>query len=82
MTDDPASTSWHLDKRVPAALIFAIVGVFFGQTFAIGVWVSQISERLSSVERTIDSSRDITGRIVKVEAILERVERKLDRLAP
>lgn len=82
MTEDPASGEWHVDKRIPAALIITLGIAFVAQTFAVGVWVSQLSQRLSSVERTIDQGRDTAARLVKVEIILERLERKVDKLAP
>ena len=38
--------NWHLDKRVPIALIVAIVV----QTFAIGWWVASENARVTSLE--------------------------------
>lgn len=45
---------WHLDKRVPVALIFAIVV----QTFGVAWWASQTSERLTQVEKRLEAFAD------------------------
>lgn len=41
-TPDPANGAWHLDKRIPLAMIGAILL----QTAAFGFWVGKISNRL------------------------------------
>lgn len=41
---------WHLDKRVPIALIFAI----FMQTTGVIWWASSIQARMDQVERRFD----------------------------
>lgn len=41
-TPDPANGAWHLDKRIPLALLGAILL----QTATFGFWVGQISNRL------------------------------------
>lgn len=41
--------NWHLDKRVPVAIIVALIM----QTSGMVWWAAQASERLNSVERTI-----------------------------
>lgn len=66
---------WHLDKRVPIALIFTI----FIQTATMGVWVGSIQSRVDANERAIAASADTAERLARIEAILERVERRLDR---
>jgi len=44
---DEGGRQWHLDKRVPIALIFAIMM----QSAAAVWWASGISERMSQIER-------------------------------
>lgn len=83
MAEDPAATGWHLDRRVPIALIFAI----FAQTVGIVWWASSIEGRVQTLEaRSIERS-DLSGRITRQEALMEgvqagvnRIEDKLDRL--
>lgn len=69
------SLHWHLDKRVPIALIVTIVM----QTAAMGIWVGSIQARVEANERAIMDSSDTAERLARIEAILERVERQLDR---
>lgn len=45
---DPANGAWHLDKRIPLAMIGAIIM----QTAAFGFWIGQISNRLDSALET------------------------------
>jgi len=68
-------SEWHLDKRVPLALILTIVV----QTAMLGVWVGTIQARVSANERAIEASADTAERLARIEAILERVERRLDQ---
>ena len=66
---------WHLDKRVPLALILTIVV----QTAMLGVWVGSLQARVAANERAIEASADTAERLARIEAILERVERRLDQ---
>jgi len=79
-TPDPATGPWHLDKRVPVALLLAILV----QTFGMGWWASSISERVASLERSRADNKDTGGRLMVLEsqmkdikAILQRIDRKL-----
>lgn len=75
MTDDPAADRWHIDRRIPVALIFALLVQFVG-----GVWVaSSAFERIGQHERRITAletaASSIPERLVRIEVILERLER-------
>lgn len=83
MTDDPATKSWQLDKRIPLALIVAILI----QTLGFAYWTGTLSQRVTSLEATRMSQMDSPGRIIRLEtqvdgikSTLQRVESKLDRL--
>jgi len=81
---DPDTSQWHLDKRVPVALIVTL----FVQ-FGAGVWfVSQLSARIEQQGRDIsrlDASTaaiigdrdDIKGRVIRIE---ERLQNQTDIL--
>lgn len=80
MADDSA---WHLDKRVPLALIFAIVV----QTATIFWWASAISQRVAALEAERAATADYQGRIVRLETqiaglqeTMNGIDAKLDRL--
>lgn len=88
--------AWHLDKKVPIALIVVLVAQFLG-----GLWfmarldarVEEQAARLSKTEAQISSidreARDFGTRIARIEekssamlAILQRLERFIDRRPP
>jgi septal ring factor EnvC (AmiA/AmiB activator) len=47
MAEDGSDRQWHLDKRVPIALIFTI----FMQSAAAVWWAAGINERIGQIER-------------------------------
>jgi len=81
MTDDPRK--WHLDKRVPIALILAILI----QTAGALTWAGAAAERINQLERQVIDGSDLGERTARLEeqvafsrASLERIEGKLDRV--
>lgn len=80
---DTHGPDWHLDKRVPIALIFAIAL----QTGAGLIWAGAAGERINQLEHQTTMTTDLSERLVRVEeqigfarSSLDRIERKLDRL--
>ncbi len=87
---DPAAVRWHLDKRVPVALIIAIMA----QTVSVVWWAASLSARVGVLERDWASFEVIATRLRAQEdrqaraderlqalyARLERIDRKLDML--
>lgn len=74
MTDTPVNEQWHLDKRIPIALIATIL---IGYTGGV-VWVSSISSEvmrqgrdLERVEDEVDKrtlqNTDASNRIIRIE---------------
>jgi hypothetical protein len=63
MALDPANGSWHLDKRVPVALIFTI----FIQTSAIVWWAAGINARVEQLERQYLLTAPHAERIIRLE---------------
>ena len=81
------AAGWHLDKRVPIALIFAIAM----QTGAAILWIAKTESRIQVVENTLSARSSIVDRFLKVEADtyslrvevmgrLDRIENKVDRV--
>jgi len=68
--------NWHLDKRVPVALIVTIVM----QTIGIVWWAASISARVEVLERRLDEARHNQSRIVRLEANQNAVYQRLDRI--
>lgn len=79
---DPTIQHWSVDKRVPIALILTFVGTMIIQSGAVVWWASSISSRVNTLETRVETMSDQRDRIIKVETILERIERKVDRIAP
>jgi hypothetical protein len=61
--EDPATGSWHLDKRVPVALIFTIAI----QTGAIIWWAAGINARVEHLERQFMVTAPYGERIIRLE---------------
>lgn len=73
-------TAWHLDKKVPIAMVLTIVG----QTFGLGWYASSISSRVSALEQ---ASPAAVSEFTKLETAREntniavaRIETKMDSL--
>lgn len=62
--------NWHLDKRVPLALIFTI----FIQTAGLVWWASSLSERVHTLERRVDAASPQGDRIMRLEVNMEVVK--------
>ena len=71
---------WHLDKRVPVAIIFAI----FMQTTGAIWWASSIQSRVStnetSIARLTDSSEDLRDAVHEQAIQLGRIEEQITGL--
>ena len=74
---------WHLDKRVPVAIIFTLLM----QTAAALLWAGSTSERLAQLEVSADGYLAVHERTVRLEEqgrhmkdSLNRIEAKLDQL--
>ena len=76
MRDYDDNTHWHLDKRVPLALIVTIVV----QTAGLVWWASSLSERVNSLEKSRDASAPQADRLTRVEVKLEVVQTGIDEI--
>lgn len=73
---DPASGAWHWDKRIPVA----IVGAILIQTFGMGYWAANLSSRITTLEEAGRISSGQDARIVRVETQVQSIQRTLDRI--
>jgi hypothetical protein len=69
-SDMDADRRWHLDKRVPIALIVTIIL----QTGGIIWWAASANERLATLERRADATAPQSDRLTRVEVKLEVVQ--------
>jgi len=87
MTEVEEQRHWHLDKRVPIALIFAI----FMQSVAAVWWAANITERMEQIERrqqaqgerSEDADRVLAEQSRRIAVLTEAVantNRNLERL--
>lgn len=74
MRDD--DQRWHLDKRVPLALIVTIII----QTAGLVWWASSLSERVNSLERTRDATAPQADRLTRVEVKVESIQQGVERI--
>ena len=68
MADD--CEHWVVDRRIPLALILAIVA----QTGGIVWWAASASERLANLEKRIESAGPQGDRLTRVEVKLENLQ--------
>lgn len=61
--------NWHLDKKVPVAIIAAMLI----QTGGIVWWAAQTAERLSNVERRIEVTAPQADRLTRVEVKVDNL---------
>ena len=74
---DPASETWHFDKRIPIALIFTMLIQFAGGIW----WLSSVQFRVEQHEKAIEDleitlSSSVTDRN-SLENRITRIEEKL-----
>lgn len=65
---------WHLDKRVNVAFALGVLT----QTAVIIWWAAGINATVDRHERDIENLSDTHERLARIEAILERLEDRLD----
>ncbi|HHN73059.1 MAG TPA: hypothetical protein ENK13_03115 [Thermopetrobacter sp.] len=85
-----SAAGWHLDRRVPVALIATLVM----QTIGVVWWAATISARVDAIERRLfemhgyaarlarleERQLAVAGRLDRIEALQRRIDGKLDRL--
>ena len=76
MADRHDDRHWHLDKRVPVALIITITM----QTVGIVWWAASLSARVDALEARVNEARENQNRIVRLEANQAAVSRRMDRM--
>lgn len=79
MTDTPARSAlaqWHLDRRVPIALIVAILV----QTAGLGFWVGGLVARVGHVEEWQAQNARVDARLAVVESQTAEIMRIVGRL--
>ena len=76
MTQSEDDAKWHLDRRVPLAMILAIIM----QTGTFIWWASSLTERVNTLERERVATAPQGDRLTRVEVKVEGVQTSLDRI--
>jgi len=73
---------WHLDKRVPVALI----GVMLSWIITTVWWASALNERVEHLEKMSLKNQGVESRLVRIEEsqswmkdMIQRIDKKLDK---
>ena len=45
---DPATMNWHVDRRIPLALIVTLIGMFLTQTIGLVIWGQSVDQRIET----------------------------------
>ena len=67
---------WHLDRRVPIALIATLIGYGIATVW----WSATIDNRMSVVEKWIDDNRQIQSRLERLEVQGQYIQSSLNEI--
>ena len=73
---DNGTNYWHLDKRIPVAIIFSICV----QTAGVIWWGATTSERLTNLERRVEASSPQADRLTRVEVKLDNITDSINEI--
>jgi hypothetical protein len=76
MDKDPQTSQWHLDKRVPVALILTLIV----QGAAMVWWGSAIDHRVAAVEQRLSALDDSRERLIRLEASVSYQQQVLQEI--
>ena len=87
-----ATEQWHLDKRVPIALIVTIIVQTVGGGGAIVWWAAGMSQRVGQIERQMENAAArsqnvdnlVASQATQIAVLVERIEaqnQNVDRLS-
>ena len=76
MTDSPPREPWHLDRRVPVALIVTLVI----QTGAVVWWASNIDKRVEQLEDQVATRALVNERLARMEAQIGGIRENTARI--
>jgi hypothetical protein len=74
--DEYISRHWHLDKRIPLALIFTIVFQTIGAVW----WSATLTERIKNIETTLNYSAPQADRLTRLEVKVDNLIESINDL--
>jgi hypothetical protein len=75
-SDNSPSKHWHLDKRVPIALILTLLL----QTGAGAWWMASTTEKIFVLEKRLDAISPQADRLTRVEVNIEDIKTSLTEI--
>ena len=78
--DDEATRYWHLDKRVPIAIIVTIFVQTFAFIYFVTAWKVEVESRLNVLEKISMASASQEARIIVLEQVALRVGEDLTEI--
>lgn len=75
-SDNSLSRHWHLDKRVPIALILTLLI----QSAGIAWWMASTTEKVSVLEKRLDALSPQEDRLTRVEVNIEYIKMSLTEI--
>lgn len=71
---------WHLDKRVPLAIIITIFLQTAGFIYVVSTWKADVDARLSQLEKSDTDRKPQESRLIRLEERLESIKSSLVRI--
>lgn len=75
-------TGWHLDRRVPVAIILVLVGQLFGFGYIYANLETRVTHIESAVRDQAAATRAVPERLASIEATLIAIKDRLNRFDP
>ncbi len=82
MADRRSEDHWHLDKRVPVALITVMVSWIVTTVW----WASALDNRVAHLENMALKNQNVEARLARIEEgqswmrqLIERIDKKLEK---
>jgi hypothetical protein len=64
---------WHLDKKVPLAMMITVVSAFVGQTIAVAWAASNLWTRVGELEHKVEIAAPQAERIIRLETKVDGI---------
>jgi hypothetical protein len=77
---DKSDTSWHVDRKVPVALIITFIVAIGGQSITAVIWASKTDSRIEQLERQGAASAPQGDRLTRVEMNIESIKDSLTEI--
>lgn len=71
---DKSDANWHVDRKVPVALMVTIFLMFTGQSATALWWASKMDSRVETLEKQTASAAPMPDRMTRVEMKLESLQ--------